>query len=132
MEHTTNLNRDERLGDELAVAAVRAVVETSYVAPDDADEHAEAGGQTLANVYIDPKRHTVTLLLDDITANTVMYAVRMLAADSEAHAREVRRVQALMPADSYGVANRHEIASRLERIARRLLMLDRNYRRIVG
>jgi len=104
----------------------------SYVVPDDADEHAEASGRTLANVHIDPERHTVTLLLDDATANTVMYAVRLLAADSEAHAREVRRVQALMPANSYGAANRHEIASGLKRIARRLLVLDRNYRRIVG
>ena len=71
----------------------------------------------LANVYADSKRHTVALLLDDVTANMVMYAVRVLAADSEAHAREVRLVGAAMPPDSYGAANRHAIASRHERIA---------------
>jgi hypothetical protein len=37
----------------------------------------EADRQLLANVYTDPKRHTVTLLMDDVTANTVMYAVRL-------------------------------------------------------
>jgi hypothetical protein len=38
----------------------------------------------LANVYCDPKRRTVSLLLDEATANTVMYAVRLFAAESEA------------------------------------------------
>ncbi len=81
----------------------------------------------LANVYTDPPRHTVTLLLDDVTANIVLYAVRVLAADSEAHAREVRLVGAAMPPDSYGAANRHAIASRHERIAARLRVLEFNY-----
>src|ERR1700733_13317260 len=36
----------------------------------------------LANVYCDPKRRTVSLLLDETTANTVMYAVRLFAAES--------------------------------------------------
>jgi hypothetical protein len=34
--------------------------------------------------------------MDDVTANTVMYAVRLLAADSEAHAREIRAVGATL------------------------------------
>lgn len=84
----------------------------------------------LANVYCDPTRRTVTLLLDDVTANTVIYAVRVLAADAEAHAREVRNVGADMPPDSYGASNRHAIASRHERIARRLRLLEYNYRDI--
>jgi hypothetical protein len=46
--------------------------------------------QVLADVYHDPIRHTVTLLLDEQHASAVIYAVRALAADSEAHAREVR------------------------------------------
>jgi len=82
----------------------------------------------LANVYRDPTRRTVTLLLDDATAETVLYAVRLLAADSEAHAREIRVVGAMMPPDSYGAANRHTIAARSERIARRLRVLDASYR----
>jgi hypothetical protein len=94
--------------------------------PESQDEVKER--RTLANVYCDPRRHTVTLLLDEVTANTVIYAVRVLAAESEAHAREVRFVGAAMPPDSYGAANRHAIASRHERIARRLRVLERNYR----
>ena len=88
----------------------------------------ESGRQLLANVYADSKRHTVALLLDDVTANMVIYAVRVLAADSEAHAREVRLVGATMPPDSYGAANRHAVASRHERIALRLRALENSYR----
>lgn len=85
----------------------------------------------VANVYTDPERHTVSLLLDDTTANLVVYAVRMLIADSEAHAREVRLFGATLPADSYGAANRQAIADRHERIASRLRVLERNYRHVV-
>lgn len=81
-----------------------------------------------ANVYTDPKHHTVSLLLDDTTANLVIYAVRVLVADSESHAREVRLVGATLPSDSYGAANRHAIATRHERVAARLRVLERNYR----
>lgn len=87
----------------------------------------ESDRRLLANVYPDPQRHTVALLLDDVTANMVMYAVRVLAADSEAHAREVRLVGATLPPDSYGAANRHAIASRHERIALRLRALETSY-----
>lgn len=93
-----------------------------------ASERPDSDRQPLANVYADSKRHTVALLLDDVTANMVMYAVRVLAADSEAHAREVRLVGAAMPPDSYGAANRHAIASRHERIASRLRALENSYR----
>ncbi len=90
-------------------------------------QHRESDRELLANVYTDPKRHTVTLLMDDVTANTVMYAVRLLAADSEAHAREVRLVGSALPPDSYGASNRHVIATRHERIALRLRALEGNY-----
>jgi hypothetical protein len=75
-----------------------------------------AVGPVLANVYHDPKRHTVTLLLDERHAIAVIYAVRVLAADYEAHAREVRTVVATMPRGSYGAANRHFTAIRHERL----------------
>ncbi len=88
--------------------------------------------QQLANVYRDPERHTVTLLLDEATANTVIYAVRALAADSEAHAREVRIIARTLPPDSYGAVNRRRIATRHERLAARLRMLESNYRTVVG
>jgi hypothetical protein len=85
-------------------------------------------GQVLANVYHDPIRHTVTLLLDEQHATAVIYAVRALAADYEAHAREVRAVGAALPTDSYGHANRQFIAIRHERIASRLRRVESNYR----
>ena len=99
--------------------------------PENPEWRDEVKQRTLANVYADPRRHTVTLLLDEVTANTVIYAVRVLAAESEAHAREVRLVGASMPPDSYGAANRHAIASRHERTARRLRVLERSYRDMV-
>jgi len=85
-------------------------------------------GQVLANVYHDPIRHTITLLLDEQHATAVIYAVRALAADYEAHAREVRSVGAILPPDSYGHANRQFIAIRHERIASRLRLVESNYR----
>lgn len=85
-------------------------------------------GQVLANVYHDPNRHTVTLLLDEQHAIAVIYAVRAVAADYEAHAREVRAVAATLPLDSYGHANRQFIAIRHERIASRLRLVEANYR----
>jgi hypothetical protein len=122
-------------GDILADAALRQNVELDDTTP------APEGGEALlrdhevfgprANVYFYPKHHTVTLLLDERTANYVLYAVRVLAADLEAHAREARFVAARMPADSYGAANRHAIALRHERIAWHLRMLEGNYRDVV-
>lgn len=112
-------------------AAAGLVSADKQSAPDGPKQAREASQAILANVYADPGRHTVTLLLDDVTANSVMYAVRVLAADAEAHAREVRLVAAAMPIDSWGAANRHAIASRHERIARRLRELDRNYYNVI-
>ena len=85
-------------------------------------------GQVLANVYHDPIRHTVTLLLDERYAIAVIYAVRALAADYEAHAREVRAVAAKLPPDSCRHTNRQFIAIRRERIASRLRLVESNYR----
>jgi len=84
--------------------------------------------RVLANVYHDPIRHTVTLLLDEQHATAVIYAARVLAADYEAHAREVRAVAATLPPDSYGASNRSFIAIRDERIASRLRLVESNYR----
>jgi hypothetical protein len=95
--------------------------------PGEAESH-----RPLANVYRDPERHTVTLLLDETTANTVIYAARLMAADSEAHAREVRMVAGTLPPESYGAANRYKIAARHERVAARLRVLEGNYREVVS
>ena len=82
----------------------------------------------LANVYCDQARGTVALLLDTSTANIVLFAVRALASESEAHAREVRAVAAALPVTSYGAANRERIAARQERVAARCRAVDVNYR----
>jgi len=87
-----------------------------------------AVGQVLANVYHDPTRHTVTLLLDEQHATAVIYAARVLAADYEAHALEVRAVAATLPSWSYGAENRQFIAIRHERVASRLRLVESNYR----
>lgn len=97
------------------------------------EEHQRALGRVavskvLANVYHDPSRHTVTLLLDEQHATAVIYAIRVLAADYEAHAREVRAVAATLPPNSYGAANRLYIAIRHERIASRLRRVESRYR----
>ena len=101
------------------------------------EEHQRALGRVavskvLANVYHDPIRHTVTLLLDEQHATAVIYAVRVLAADYEAHAREVRTVAATLPPESYGARNRHFIAIRHERVASRLRRVESRYRSEVG
>ena len=117
-----------KFGSALSSIGRAGSVLDAEVASERSSRHAEASQPLLANVYADPERHTVALLLDDITANMVIYAVRVLAADSEAHAREVRRFGATLPPDSYGAANRHAVASRHERIALRLRALEYNYR----
>jgi hypothetical protein len=56
----------------------------------------------------------------------MIYAARVLAADYEGHAREVRAVAATLPLDSYGATNRSFIAIRHERIAARLRAVESN------
>lgn len=119
------MNRAVELGDSSSVPV------RDETLPGNLEEQNRVEQRTVANVYTDPRGHTVTLLLDEVTANTVIYAIRILAAESEAHAREVRLVGATMPPDSYGAANRHAIASRHEHLARRLRVLERSYRETV-
>lgn len=113
------------VAEELAALSADAVRQTQ--------EPARANGSllerdVLANVYHDPQRHTVTLLLDERHATAVIYAVRVLAAEYEAHAREVRAVAATLPSWSYGYENRMFIAIRHERIASRLRRVEATYR----
>ena len=96
-----------------------------------ADRGGERSSPLLANVYHDPGRRTVTLLLDAETAEAVIFAVRILVANSEGRAREARLAGAALPLDSYGAANRHAIASRHERTAKRLRVLEEQYRDVV-
>lgn len=94
----------------------------------DEEQRRARDGNVRANLYHDAERHTVTLLLDEAHATAVIYAVRALAADYEAHAREVRAVAATLPPGSYGAKNRAYIAIRYERVASRLRLVESKYR----
>ena len=94
----------------------------------DDEQRRARDGNVRANVYHDAERHTVTLLLDEAHATAVIYAVRALADDYEAHAREARAVAATLPPGTYGAKNRAYIAIRHERIASRLRRVESRYR----
>lgn len=81
-----------------------------------------------AKIYTDRAHRRINFLMDERTAAVVVHAIRLMAADEEAHAREVRRVGDAMPIDSYGARNRLQIAQRKERIAARLRAVDYAYR----
>lgn len=100
--------------------------------PEQADVWRAMHSEILANVYTDPDRHTVSLLLDERTANAVIYAVRLHAAEIEAQAREARIIGGMKVPGSYGALNRAFIAIRHERQAERLRRLESNYRDEVG
>jgi hypothetical protein len=71
---------------------------------------------------------TVTIEVDSKTAAVLMYAARLMCANYETHALEVRRFADQLPQGSYGCENRIEIAQRQERLAQRLRILDFAYR----
>lgn len=74
------------------------------------------------------ERETLTLTMDEPTAALVMFAVRALMIEYQAHAREVRLYGETLEPDTWGRKNREEIASRLERHIARLSMVDDAYR----
>lgn len=88
-------------------------------------------GDVVAEVHSDQDTGTVTLHMDARTAAVVLHAVRLMCADYEGHAREVRRVAAGLPSNSYMARNRIEIADRQERVANRLRVVERRYQEAV-
>lgn len=86
-----------------------------------------ATDEPFAEVYTDPVERTVTMLTDERTAAVGIYAVRLLAFQYEAHARELRLVAERFPIGSYGFHNRLDAATRHERIAARGRVLERAY-----
>lgn len=76
----------------------------------------------------DPASRTVSLILDDTTANMAIHAIAVNAADREAHMREVARSAEKLPESSFGKLNRQDIAARELRIATRLRAVERAYR----
>jgi hypothetical protein len=78
----------------------------------------------------DPASRTVSLILDDSTANMAIHAIAVNAADREAHMREVANSAETLPENSYGRLNRQEIAAREMRITTRLRAIERAYQQI--
>ena len=86
------------------------------------------GPRVLALARHDPETQTVSLVLDDTTANIAMFAIAAHADEREAHVREVERSGQHLPEGSYGRRNRQAIAARETRIAARLRAVEQAYR----
>src|ERR1700735_83970 len=82
----------------------------------------------LALVRRHPEPQTVSLVLDDTTANIALFAIAAHADEREAHVREVERYGQNLPEDSYGRRNRQAIAARETRVAARLRAVEHAYR----
>lgn len=80
-----------------------------------------------AEIATDEKHDTVTITLDSRTAGVLIYAARLMMANYQAHANEVRMVARQMPQGSFGSTNRIVIADRHMRIVGRLRVVERSY-----
>jgi hypothetical protein len=85
------------------------------------------GPPVIARAERDPRTRTVSLILDETTANIAMHAIAAHAGDCEAHVREVQQFAHGLPDHSYGKRNRHAIAARETRVAQRLRAVERAY-----
>jgi hypothetical protein len=86
------------------------------------------GPRVLALARRDPHTQTVTLVLDDTTANIALFAIAAHTGEREAHLREVERTAHNLPEGSYGRRNREAIAARETRITARLRAVEHAYR----
>jgi len=86
------------------------------------------GPRILALARRDPETQTVSLVLDDTTANIALFAIAAHADEREAHVREVERSGQNLPEGSYGRRNRQAIAARETRVAARLRAVEQAYR----
>ena len=86
------------------------------------------GPRILALARRDLETQTVSLVLDDTTANVAMFAIAAHADEREAHVREVERSGRSLPEESYGRRNRQAIAARETRVAARLRTVEHAYR----
>ena len=84
--------------------------------------------QFIAMARRDPATRTVSLILDDTTANMAIHAIAVSATDREAHTREIQQHAETLPENSYGRRNRQAIATRETRVATRLRAVERAYR----
>jgi hypothetical protein len=86
------------------------------------------GPRTLALARHDPETQTVSIVLDDTTANIAIFAIAAHADEREAHLREVERSGRSLPEGSYGRRNRQAIVARETRVAARLRAVEQAYR----
>jgi hypothetical protein len=86
------------------------------------------GPRILALARRDPQTQTVSLVLDDTTANIALFAIAAHADEREAHIREVERFGQDLPEGSYDRRNRDAIAARETRVAARLRAVEQAYR----
>jgi hypothetical protein len=86
------------------------------------------GPQIIALAQANPDTRTISLILDEATASTVLFAAAAHADEREAHVREVERYGQTLPENSYGRRNRQAIAARETRVAARLRAVERAYR----
>jgi hypothetical protein len=86
------------------------------------------GPRILALARQDPETGTVSIILDETTANIALFAIAAHADEREAHIREVERSGRSLPEGSYGRRNREAIAARETRVAARLRAVGHAYR----
>jgi hypothetical protein len=86
------------------------------------------GPRIIAVARRDPETQTVSIVLDDTTANTALFAIAAHAEEREAHVREVEQFGQTLPEGSYGRRNRQAIAAREMRVAARLRAVEHAYR----
>src|ERR1035441_1403753 len=85
------------------------------------------GPGIIALAQRNPDSQTVTLILDETTANTALFAIAAHADEREAHVREVEQFGQSLPEGSYGRRNREAIAARETRVEPRLRAIERAY-----
>lgn len=108
---------------------LRNRVQQAHAAPKPVGADAGPTGQhVIAMARHDPASQTVSLLLDETTANAAIHAISAQAADREARTREIQQYSQHLPEDSYGRRNRETIAARETRITTRLRAIERAYR----
>jgi hypothetical protein len=105
---------------------LRDRVKNGIAAPPQAFPDAD-GPPVIVRAERDPRTRTVSLILDETTANIAMYAIAAHAGDCEAHVREVQQFAHGLPDHSYGKRNRQAIAARETRVAARLRAIERAY-----
>lgn len=112
---------------DVMLAGLRDRLREGTATPDQA-ALATDGPQVIAVAKRDPEGRTVSLIMDEATANIAMHAIIAHAVDREAHAREVAQSGRNMPEGSYGRRNRQVIAARETRVASRLRAVENAYR----